>query len=61
MQVQSQEPPPGSLQEPQAQEGLVQHPSLGAMAGIMPPGKLVTTRNVAETGKYRGKCGITTW
>jgi len=44
-------PPPGFSQQPQAQQGLVQHPSFGAMAGIMPPGKLVTTGNVADNWK----------
>ena len=44
-------PPPGSSQQPQSQQELVQHPSFGAMAGIMPPGKLVTTGNVAENWK----------
>ena len=49
-------PSPGTTatpatQQPQAQLGLVQHPSFGAMAGIMPPGKLVTTGNVADNWK----------
>ena len=42
---------PGSSQPLQAQPGLVQHPPFGAMAGIMPPGKLVTTGNVADNWK----------
>ena len=46
-------PSPGTpaTQQPQAQLGLVQHPSFGAMAGIMPPGKLVTIGNVADNWK----------
>ena len=40
-----------SQQPPQAQSGLVQHPPFGAMARIMPPGKLVTTGNVADNWK----------
>ena len=46
-------PSPGTTatQQPQAQLGLVRHPSFGAMAGIMPPGKLVTTENVADNWK----------
>ena len=40
-----------ATQQPQAQLGLVQHPSFVAMAGIMPPGKLVTTGNVADNWK----------
>ena len=44
-------PSPGSSQQLQAQPGLVQHPPFGAMAGIMPPGKLVTTGNVADNWK----------
>ena len=44
-------PPPGSSQQPQSQQELEQHPSFGAMAGIMPPGKLVRTGNVADNWK----------
>lgn len=29
----------------------VQHPSFGAMAGIMPPGRLDTTANIADNWK----------
>ena len=34
-----------------AQGSIVQHPSFGAMAGIMPPGRLDTTANIAENWK----------
>ena len=45
-------PPAGSSQQPpQAQSRLVQYPPFGAMAGIMPPGKLVATGNVADNWK----------
>ena len=46
-------PPAGSVwqQPPQAQSGLVQHPPFGTMAGIMPPGKLDTSGNVADNWK----------
>ena len=45
-------PPAGSSQQlPQAQSGRVQHPPFGAMARIMPPGKLVATGNVAGNWK----------
>ena len=48
----SETPPTGSSQQPpQPQSGFVQHPPFGAMAGIMPPGKLVTTGNVADNWK----------
>ena len=40
-----------TTQQPQAQQGLVQHPSFGAMAGIKPPGKLGTTGKVADNWK----------
>ena len=42
-------PPRSSSQQPQAQQGLVQHPSFGAKARIMPP------------GRYGNKCGAITW
>ena len=44
----------GSSQNIQAPPGLianVQQPSFGAMAGTMPPGKLVTTGNMADNWK----------
>ena len=44
-------PPPGSLQQPQAQPGLVKYPPFGAMAGIMPTGKLVTTGIAGDNWK----------
>ncbi|XP_058967688.2 uncharacterized protein [Pocillopora verrucosa] len=44
-------PPPGSSQQTVTQPGVMQHPPFGAMAGIMPPGKLVTTGNVADNWK----------
>lgn len=34
-----------------AQGSIVQHPSAGAMAGIMPPGRLDTTANIADNWK----------
>ena len=44
---------PSSSAQPHPQQGLVtvQHTSFGAMAGIMPAGKLVTTGNVADNWK----------
>ncbi|KAL9978421.1 hypothetical protein ACROYT_G015934 [Oculina patagonica] len=34
-----------------AQGSIVQHPSLGTMAGKMPPGRLDTTANIADNRK----------
>jgi len=49
--TETEAPPPGFSQQPQAQQELVQHPSFSTMAGIMHPGKLVTTGNVADNWK----------
>ena len=40
--------PPGSSLLLKAQLGLLQHPTFGVMAGIMPPGKLVTIGNMVD-------------
>ena len=41
-------PSPGSSQLLQAQLGLVQLLTFGVMAGIIPPGKLVTIGNMVD-------------
>ena len=43
-----EESPPASSQLLQAQLGLVQLPTFGVMAGIFPPGKLVTIGNMVD-------------
>ena len=46
-----EESPPASSQLLQAQLGLVQLPTFGVMAGIFPPGKLVTIGNMVDNWK----------
>ena len=55
------EAPPGSSQQLLGKPGLVQQPPFGAMAGIMPPEKLVTTGNSRKkTQKQRNSPKINT-